>query len=72
MNFFNKIEQEELISKNDKLKNCYEKCIKNVRDEYIIKDSYKIKNKTYNDFDDLKYNYFQYKCYNECMNNLFN
>ena len=68
MNYFNKIQQEKFINTNCKLKNCYEKCIEKNKNEYIIKESYKIRNKIYYDFDDLKFNQIQFNCFNNCIN----
>ncbi len=68
MNYFNKVEHEKLIEKSFKLKKCYEECIEKNKNEFIIKNSYKIKDKIYNDYDDIKFNQIQFKCLNKCIN----
>ncbi len=56
-----------IISENMDLRKCIEKCSKENSNKTIIHNAYRIKDKIYNDIDDLKYVKIQKDCYQSCL-----
>ncbi len=66
MNYLNQLEVEKNIKENCDLESCFKLCLENNKDEYFIKNSFKIKNRIYSDYDDKLFYKYQLKCFNEC------
>ncbi len=56
-----------IINENIDFRKCIEKCTKENSEKTIIYNAYRIKDKIYNDTDDIKYNKVKSNCYINCL-----